>query len=161
MPPKQKKKKIKLCCSSIFLTLELHNLSIQPPFCKSTRVVCHFFFVDHPIILDGVDKMRDHRIARWKRPCSMALYCILTQKEHSKREPIKSRHFGSGEENSKKTPKRIKYLKERVRIQITNKNQTLSLFQFSTIIKKVMKKRLVRFSNKTEIFQITPSDRYI
>jgi len=71
----------------------------------------------------------------------ISLYCILTKKGRSKREPIESRHFGSGEENSKKTSKRIKYLKERrVRIQIKNKNQTLSLFQFSTIMEKVMKK---------------------
>lgn len=79
---KNKKKKLSLLFIDILdveITTCRYSLrSVNPHKLPAT------FFADRPIILDGVDKMRDRRIARWKRPCSMALYRILTKKNVQK-----------------------------------------------------------------------------
>lgn len=54
-------------CLSIFLTPALRSLSIQRRSINPRDLSTTFSLVDHPIILDGVDKTRNRRIARGER----------------------------------------------------------------------------------------------
>jgi len=132
------KKKDYLSCLSIFLTPELPVDTA--PFHKSMRLVCRFF-VDHPIILDRVDKTRNRRTARGERPLLSPSYRILTWKERFKNSADWILRYFGVRENSKKS-------------NIT----VISMFCDNGESNEVMKKARSIFRMKIEIFQITLLD---